>query len=86
MDERDLLRSVFSTPQGQRALALLLTDAGYFDVDVKEPDEIAVQNYFKRLLHRMGVYGVDNIEGYVGKLFELPISGESNGHDKVRKR
>lgn len=70
-------RTCFSTDAGKRVLGHLLLEAGYFDVDLKTPEEIAVLNYAKKILKNIGLFSkegnkVVGIDSFVNKLFELP--------------
>ena len=49
-------RNCFSTDVGRRVLGHMLLDAGFFDTDLKTPEEIAIENYVKNILKIMGVY------------------------------
>ena len=49
-------RNCFSTDVGRRVLGHMLLEAGFFDTDLKTPEEIAVENYVKNILKVMGVY------------------------------
>ncbi len=67
-------RTCFSTDAGRRALGDILISAGYFDHDLTSEGEIAVQNFARAIVKKMGVCrGPDNIGLYVNKLLELPI-------------
>ena len=75
-----LYRTCFSTGAGMRTLGDILSEAGFFDTDLKTPEEIAVQNFAKKILRKMGLCGEDpefswlspdNIDSFVQKLFEL---------------
>jgi len=51
-------------------------EAGFFDDDLKSTEEIAVENYAKKILHKMGIYDKKDLgqqERFVNKLFELPV-------------
>jgi len=48
-------RNCFSTDVGKRVLGHLLLEAGFFDSDLS-PEEVAVENFMKNVLKRMGVY------------------------------
>ena len=70
-------RACFNTDAGRRVLGHLLSEAGYFDTDVKTPEEAAVLNYAKKILTNIGLFFVKDkkiigIDSFVQKLFELP--------------
>lgn len=47
----------FSSNVGRRVLAHLMADAGVFDIDLKTSEELAVENFAKKILVNMGIYG-----------------------------
>ena len=55
-------RTCFSSDVGRRVLGHLLAEAGYFDDDLQTPEEIAVENYAKGILRRMGILDISNIQ------------------------
>ncbi len=66
-------RTCFGTDAGKRVLGDILMDAGYFDTDLTTEGEIAVQNFVKRIVKKLGVCGgPQDVGSYVQKLFELP--------------
>ena len=70
-------RTCFSTDAGKRVLGHLLVEAGYFDTDLKTPEELAVLNYAKKILANVGLFSmkkkkITGIDSFVNKLFELP--------------
>ena len=60
------------TAAGQRVLGNILIEAGYFDCDLSTPEEIAVQNFAKKILKNLGIHGLSSVDSYINKLFELP--------------
>jgi len=69
-------RTCFSTDAGKRVLGHLLVEAGYFDTDVKTPEETAVLNYAKKILKNMGLFfekdnKIIGVDSFVNKLFEI---------------
>jgi len=70
-------RQTFMTDSGRRVLAHLLTEAGYFDCDLKTPEEIAVLNFAKKIIKNLGIgNNPDNICQMVNKFFEISIGKE----------
>lgn len=66
-------RTCFSTDAGKRVLGQLLIDAGYFDIDLKTLEELAVLNFAKKIIVNLGICNTpDSIDSFVNKLFELP--------------
>ncbi len=69
-------RTCFSTDAGKRALGHILLEGGYFDTDLKTPEEQAVLNFVKTILHNTGVCkSPQGMDGFVQKLFELKAEG-----------
>ena len=69
-------RMTFKEGSGRLVLADLLMEAGFFDDDLKTPEEIAVENFVKKILHKMGVYDKKDLgqqSRFVDKLMELPV-------------
>lgn len=70
-------RTCFSTDAGKRVLGHLMSEAGYFDTDLKTVEELAVLNYAKKILVNIGLFSIKEnkvigIDSFVNKLFELP--------------
>ncbi len=67
-------RACFLTDPGQRVLGDILIQAGYFDTDLHTEGEVAVQNFAKSILRKMGIRaynGPEGVQEYVLKLIEL---------------
>ena len=65
-------RQCFMTDSGQRVLAHLLRDAGYFDTDMKTTEELAVLNFANKIIKNLGLCTTtESTEEFVRKLFEL---------------
>jgi hypothetical protein len=74
-DELVSYRTCFSTDAGQRVLADILAEGGYFDNDLSTEGEIAVQNFVQTIVKKCGVcHDPNNNVAYVKKLMELPSS------------
>ncbi len=65
-------RTCFGTEAGKKVLGDILIQSGYFDLDLETPEEIAIQNFGKYIVHNLGVNSVDNVDTYVQNLFNLP--------------
>ncbi len=65
-------RTCFNTDAGKRTFGDILINGGYFDDDLKTEGEIAVQNFVKGLVKKLGIDGPEVVDSYVNKLFELP--------------
>jgi len=69
-------RTCFSGGSGKMVLTDLLMEAGFFDDDLKTTEELAVENFAKKILHKMGVYDKKDLSQqvrFVDKLLELPV-------------
>lgn len=67
-------RQCFLSDSGRRVLAHLLTEAGYFDSDMKTTEELAVLNYAKKIIKNMGIcITPDGVHQFVNKLFEIAM-------------
>ncbi len=80
-DEVASYRTCFSTDAGRRTLGDILSEAGFFDTDLKTSEEMAVENFTKKILRKIGLCGEEpksswlskeNFDSFVQKLFELP--------------
>ncbi len=74
-------RTCFLTDAGKRTLGDILSEAGFFDTDLKTSEEMAVENFAKKILRKMGLCGEDpehswlspdNFDSFIQKLSELP--------------
>ncbi len=76
-------RTCFGTDAGKRTLGNILIDGGYFDTDLKTEGEIAVQNFVKGMIEKLGIDGPKVVDSYVQKLFELPnkVKGTNGKED-----
>ena len=53
-------------------LGHLLLEAGFFDADMKSPEDIAVENFMKKILKQMGVYDHPNkMKQFINGLMEI---------------
>lgn len=67
-------RTCFGTDAGKMVLADLLVSSGYFDTDLKTEGEVAVQNFTKRILKKMGIgTSPTKAHEYTNNLFNLKI-------------
>lgn len=70
-------RKVFSTPDGKKVLAHMLTELGFFDeVPVDDVMAVSLQNYAKHLLARCGIIRGEVIYDVVSMLFKIPYEEE----------
>lgn len=75
--QQDQYRACFSTPAGQFVLGHILIEAGFFDDDLSFPEEVAVENFAKKILKNLGVYELENVDCFVNGLFRIPVVKES---------
>ncbi len=67
-----MYRQCFMTDAGKRVLGDILINAGYFDTDLTTEGEIAVQNFAKRIVKKLGVCGTpESVLEYIDKILEL---------------
>ena len=68
-------RTCFGTDAGNRVLSHLLIEAGMFDSDLKTTEEIAVENFAKKILKNLGIRNdPKQMTEFVNKLFEISYS------------
>lgn len=68
-------QSVFNSEQGVRVLTHMLNELNHFAI-VSTPEEIALQNYAKRLLHNIGKWDVSNMENITRSYMAMEDSHE----------
>lgn len=68
-------RSVFGSAEGRKALGMLLIDLGFFD-EADTPEQTALRNFAKRLLNKLGLFEIENIDKFVNKIFEIAPKGQ----------
>ena len=67
-------RTCFSTDAGKRVLTDILIQSGYFDTNLTTEGEIAVQNFAKRIIKKLGIGDTpQKADEYVNNLFNLRI-------------
>ncbi len=65
-------RQCFMTDAGRRVLGDLLITSGYFDSNLTTKGEIAVQNFAKRIVKKLGICDTpDKVNEYVNGLLNL---------------
>ena len=81
MDNIELLRKVYGTPEGRTALTDILNTAGFFRMDLETPQDIALENSAKILLSKIGIWKEHNAFRIVNALMNMPYTeGEQNGY------
>lgn len=65
-------RRCFSTDAGQRVLGNMLVEAHFFEY-TETPEEQAVENFMKTVLHKCGSYGIQGIDEYVRNLMNMKM-------------
>lgn len=68
----DYYRTVFCGADGIKVLAHILADTGFFDDTLKTPEEVALCNYGKRILKRLGIIDLQNLEYFAKTFVEAP--------------
>lgn len=83
--ERDIYlsrmyRSVFNNPSGRIVLADILVGLKFFDT-VEAPEDIALSNFARLLLARIGVWSAENVDIIVATFLEIQtkIGGNADG-------
>lgn len=72
IDQISSYRMCFSTDAGKRVLGDILINAGYFDTDLKTSGEMAVQNFAKRIVKKLGICQTpEGVSEYVNGLMNL---------------
>jgi hypothetical protein len=70
-------RQCFGTGSGKIVLKNILMEAKLFD-QIETPEEMAVENFAKMILHKMGEYGdVRRNERLIERLFIIPRKEET---------
>ncbi|MGR3292483.1 MAG: hypothetical protein ACUZ9M_00540 [Candidatus Scalindua sp.] len=71
-------KTCFSTDSGMRVLANLMTEAKFFDI-ITTPEEMAVENFVKILLSKIGVYpaekksSAERIDMFVSNMMKMKM-------------
>ncbi|RLI54573.1 MAG: hypothetical protein DRP09_12630 [Candidatus Thorarchaeota archaeon] len=80
MANRELLRKVYSTPEGRLALMDILNRSKFFSTEVSTPQEIVLENSAKILLEELGIWQGHNALRIVNALMNMPyLEGDQNG-------
>ena len=79
-------RNCFNTGSGRFVLLNILEEAGFFK-DLETTEEMAVENFAKMILHKLGIYGdVRNNAMVINRMFDIPIRKEKTGWLKRKLR
>lgn len=73
-------RTCFGTQSGKNVLTDILMQAGYFDTDLKTTEEVAVENFAKEIIHKLGIYDAKDLAQqlrFVENMFTLPVEMEN---------
>jgi len=62
--------AAFSTPEGRRVLAHMMTELGFFDT-VDDEGERILRNYAVRILRIMNAISGDTVPAWIGKMIDL---------------
>ena len=75
--KREVYRKVFLSPEGRAVLTDILNDLGHLQMDISTPEEIALSNYAKQLLAKLGVWQPHNEKRIVDAYLNMQyIQGE----------
>lgn len=72
-------RNTFSSEEGREVFCHMMLELGFFEASASTPEDIALGNYARRLLHRVGILQDQNIRGIIDSLFKLPIEQPRGG-------
>lgn len=72
----DTYRSVFNTEVGRAVLTHILTELHFFDEIISTPEEIALSNYARTLLNRIGAWKGENVKDIVDSLMTITLKRE----------
>jgi len=71
-DETTFYRTCFMTDAGKTTLSHMLAVGGYFDDDIETVGEMAVVNFLKGILKRIGIYDKESTRSYVDNILNIP--------------
>lgn len=75
MDNRDIARKVYNTPEGRALLTDILNDLKFFD-NLETEADMALHNEALALLNKVGVWQEHNITRIVNALMNMPYMKE----------
>lgn len=75
-EETKTYRECFLAPAGKRVLTHLLMDMGFWDDNLSTPQDIAVANYAKKIIKRLGCINLNDMEFFTEALLNAPQTGE----------
>ncbi len=79
-------RNCFGTGSGKIVLKNILMEATLFE-QINTPEEMAVENFVKTILHKMGEYGdVRRNETIIDRLFNLPRKEETGWLKRLKRK
>ncbi len=79
-------RNCFGTGSGKIVLKNILMEAKLFE-QINTPEEMAVENFVKTILHKMGEYGdVRRNETIIDRLFNLPRKEETGWLKRLKRK
>jgi hypothetical protein len=79
-------RNCFGTGSGKIVLKNLLIEAGLFE-QLETPEQMAVENFAKTILHKMGEYGdIKRNETIIDRLFNLPVRKEDSWLKRLKRK
>ena len=74
-------RDCFGSDSGKKVLAHLLADMGFYDDNIQTVDEMAVSNYARRILKRLGIIGTENLDYYSNMFINAPVILKGNENE-----
>jgi hypothetical protein len=79
-------RNCFGTGSGRIVLKNILIEAKLFDT-IETPEEMAVENFAKMILHKMGEYGdIRQNEMLIDRLFNIPRKEKTGWLKRLKRR
>lgn len=67
-----LYQQVFNTEAGRLVLTDILNDLQFFSMQTKTPEELALSNYAKTLLYKLGIWEPVNVWDITDTLLSIP--------------
>ncbi len=74
--KREMYRRVFGSSEGRLVMADMLNDLNHIAIDIESPVDIALANYGKVLLGKLGILQPHNVYRLVDAYFNMPYVEE----------
>lgn len=78
---REAYRRTFNTPDGKAVLTDILNDLGLYSAQIETPGDVALQNYARKLLFKLGAWREANIFLLTQGFMELPWEDQTNNEE-----